>query len=365
VARIERVTIHELTVPLTRPFVTAVRSAYAVDALLVQVHDSDGRSGWGEAPTSWRVTGESTASVTAAISGPLSEAVMGTPSDEPGSASEALERALVRNSSAKMAIECAIYDLAARVADVPLFHYLGGHSPQVRSDMTLSIGPSNELVNMARQHVTAGFTTLKVKVGRRDDDVRTLREVRDAVGPTVKVRADANQGWSPQEAVRIISALEDADVDLEFVEQPVDRDDLDGLAFVTAHVQTPIMADESVWTSRDLREIVRIHAADMINIKLAKTGGLRNALALASLATANEVDVIIGCMSESHVGIAAAAALASALDAGGDGYRYHDLDGGLWLTRSPVRGGITYDCDHVVLAHDVGTGITGLANDRS
>jgi L-alanine-DL-glutamate epimerase-like enolase superfamily enzyme len=143
-------TIHQLTVPLTRPFVTAVRTAYAVDGLLIQVHDGDGRSGWGEAPISWRVTGESAASVTAAISGPLSEAVIGAPSDDPRSASESLERAIVRNSSAKMAVECAIYDLAARVADVPLFHYLGGRSPQVRTDMTLSVGPSDDLVNLAR-----------------------------------------------------------------------------------------------------------------------------------------------------------------------------------------------------------------------
>jgi L-alanine-DL-glutamate epimerase-like enolase superfamily enzyme len=364
VARIERVTIHQLRVPFTRPFVTAVRTAFAVDGLLVQVHDSDGRSGWGEAPTSWRVTGESTASVTAAISGPLSEAIVGAPSDEPGAVSAALERAVVRNSSARMALDCAIYDLAARVRDIPLFQYLGGNSPLVTTDMTLSVGASsaqsNELVTTAREHANAGFATLKVKVGAHGDDVRTLRDVRDAVGPAVKLRADANQGWSAHEAVRIINALEDSGVDLELVEQPVDRDDLDGLAFVTAHVHTPIMADETVWSARDLGEIVRIHAADMINIKLAKTGGLRIARELAHLAKANGVEAIIGCMSESHVGIAAAAALAAALDAEVDEHRCHDLDGGLWLTHSPVVGGVSYDVDHVVLANDAGTGITGL-----
>src|SRR5258708_2270271 len=103
-----------------------VRVAHEVDAVLVEVRDSDGRSGWGEAQTSWRVTGESAASVTAAVEGPLGAAVVGLSADDPAEASAALERAVVRNSSARMAVECAVYDLAARAAGVPLFRYLGG-----------------------------------------------------------------------------------------------------------------------------------------------------------------------------------------------------------------------------------------------
>ncbi len=393
-ALIERVTIHRRLVPLKRPFVTAVRTAHAVDALVVEVLDGDGRSGWGEAPTSWRVTGESIPGVTAAVSGPLSEAVVGLPSDEPESASLALERAVVRNSSARMALDCALFDLAARAAGVPLFRYLGGQVSTVRTDMTLSAAVTtseiDELVRTATEHVAAGFRTLKVKAGAhggeaKADDVKTLIEVRRAVGDGVELRVDANQGWSPEDAVRIIGALEDSGVGIEFVEQPVHRDDVDGLAFVTERVRTPIMADETVWTRRDLKEVVNRHASDLVNIKLAKTGGLREAVELAGLARASEVGVVVGCMSESHVGIAAAAALASALDgytnAGGTAdnargtadnssnpgdpdnnaaTRSHDLDGGLWLTHSPVDGGIEYDGEQVLLADAPGTGIAGL-----
>jgi L-alanine-DL-glutamate epimerase-like enolase superfamily enzyme len=131
------VTVHRHPGPLVRPFVTAVRVAHEVDAVLVEVRDSDGRSGWGEAPTSWRVTGESAASVTAAVEGPLGAAV-GLSADDPAEASAALERAVVRNSSARMAVECAVYDLAARAAGVPLFRYLGGREKALRTDMTLS-----------------------------------------------------------------------------------------------------------------------------------------------------------------------------------------------------------------------------------
>ena len=119
-SRIDRIAFHRQTIHLRRPFVTAVRTAHSIDVLIVEVRDSDGRSGWGEAPTSWRVTGESADSVTAAISGPLWEAVQGQSSTDPSALSELLERAVVRNSSARMAIDCALYDLAAQSAGQPL-----------------------------------------------------------------------------------------------------------------------------------------------------------------------------------------------------------------------------------------------------
>jgi L-Ala-D/L-Glu epimerase / N-acetyl-D-glutamate racemase len=387
--RIHSVTVHQRSVPLVRPFVTAVRVANQVDAVLVEVHDEDGRSGWGEAPTSWRVTGESVASVTAAVQGPLSAAVVGLPADDPAEASMALQRAVVGNSSARMAVECALYDLAARQAGIPLFRYLGGHEKLLRTDMTLSaaatVTEARELVRTAVEQVAAGFSTLKVKTGAGGDDTAILAAVRREVGPHVTLRADANQGWTPQQAVAVISAWEDAGVDVELVEQPVHRDDLEGLAFVTARVATPVLADEAVWTRRDLRQVITCQAASLVNIKLAKTGGLHEALALAQLAHEHGIGVFVGCMSETHVGIAAAAALASALagsagPVGGSGLMAlagasgptglactggasgpQDLDGGLWLTASPVDGGIAYEGESIILPEAAGTGIYGLA----
>lgn len=363
---IDQVMIHRRTIPLQRPFVTAVRRATSIEALLVEVRDSDGRSGWGEAPTSWRVTGESVESVTAAVLGPLLDAVLGLPCDDPGASSASLERATVHNSAARMALDCALYDLAAQAQGLALFRYLGGRTSEVRTDLTLSAAISDAdrgvLVRTALEYVNAGFDTLKIKVGAGGDDVRTLVDVRHAVGASTRLRADANQGWSPQQAVRLIGELEDRGVDIELLEQPVARDDIDGLAFVTRHVRTPILADESVWTRRDLRDIVRSRAAKMITIKLAKTGGVCEALELAAMAREHDVGVIVGCMAESHVGIAAAAALASAIEGDGRNQRStHDLDGGLLLARSPVEGGVTYEGQRVLLATTPGTGITGLA----
>ncbi|MGN6127812.1 MAG: mandelate racemase/muconate lactonizing enzyme family protein, partial [Humibacter sp.] len=209
---IAAVRLHRRSVPLVRPFVTAVRTATSIDALLVEVVDAEGRSGWGEAPTSWRVTGESVASVMAAVEGPLRDAVLGLPVDDPAAASLALERAIVRNSAARMAVDCAIYDLAAQQAGVPLHELLGASISHVRTDMTLSAVANDAgidgLVQTAVRHRDAGFHTLKLKVGAGGDDVAAMRAVRDAVGPEVTLRADANQGWTPVQAVDVIRAWE-------------------------------------------------------------------------------------------------------------------------------------------------------------
>lgn len=363
-ARIERVVLHRRSVPLRRPFVTAVRRADAVDALLVTVVDSDGRVGWGEAPVSWRVTGESHASIAAAVAGPLTDTVVGMPGDDPWAASDRLARAVVGNAAARMAVECAMWDLAARAAEQPLYRYLGGEADVVETDMTLSAAVTAcdeaELLRAADEHVAGGFTTLKVKTGAGGDDDRIVRSLRDRFGDALTIRVDANQAWKPREAVRIVNGWHDDGVGVELVEQPVHRDDIDGLAYVARHTATPIVADESVWTTRNLREVVAQGAVDRINIKLAKTGGISEALALADAAKEAGVAVFVGCMSESHVGIAAAAALASRLRVTHRSFGAHDLDAGLWLSASPVVGGVAYDGRRVHLADRPGTGIEGL-----
>lgn len=367
ITRIESLTVHHRHITLVRPFVTAVRRATAIDVVLVEARDSDGRSGWGEAPTSWRVTGESRQSVTAAVEGPLTEATLGAQADDPVGTSGLLARSLVRNSAARMAVDCALYDLAAQASGVPLYRYLGADKGDARTDMTLSAGLRAEdddaLIATALQHRDAGFGTLKVKVGAGGDDVSLLRRVRAEVGVDVALRIDANQGWSAEQAVSVISAWEDAGLGIELVEQPVAMDDLDAMEFVTRHVNTPILADESVWTTRDLTDVVRRHAADMVNIKLAKTGGLSEARRMAELARQNGVTLVVGCMMESHVGISAAASLACAFESAGVSARgsAHDLDAGLWLKYSPVTGGATYERDEVRLSDAAGLGISGVA----
>jgi L-Ala-D/L-Glu epimerase len=357
---IERLRVHRISVPLLRPFVTAVRGTDSVDVVLVEAIDSDGRSGWGEAPTSWRVTGESAESVRTAVLGPLADVVVGRPVSDLDTLGGELATAVMHNSAARSAVDCALHDLAAQAEGKSLRAYLGGGDRPVLTDMTLSIAPIDELVRTAIEQVDRGFSTLKVKVGAGADDAGALVRIREAVGPSIGLRVDANQAWSADEAVRIIRHWEENGVDLEFVEQPVAARDLDGLAAVTRGVATPILADESVWTRHDLRLVIDRRAADLVNVKLAKTGGLTEAVRLVHEAGKNDIGVIVGCMMESHVGIAAAEALAATLSSP-DAQRAQDLDAGLWMRSSPVLGGIGYAGERLLSARRAGLGIDGVA----
>lgn len=188
-----------------------------------------------------------------------------------------------------------------------------------------------------------------------------LRRVREAVGNDVTLRVDANQGWDADQAIGIIRYWEDNAVDIACVEQPVPARDLDALAAVHAAVDTPILADESVWDHWDLAELIRRDAADMVNIKLAKSGGVAEAMRMARQAREAGVGVLLGSMMESTVGTAAAASLAAALRLTDP----QDLDAGLWLARSPVEGGARYDGDVIRLSSAPGLGIQRLSSERA
>jgi L-alanine-DL-glutamate epimerase-like enolase superfamily enzyme len=197
-----------------------------------------------------------------------------------------------------------------------------------------------------------------VKVGTGDaaEDVERVRRIRSAIGPGPRLRLDANQGWTRRGAVNAIRALEDCD--LELVEQPVPAADLEGMAWVTDRVSTPILADESVYGVRDLVAVIRLGAADMVNVKLAKCGGLGPARTLLELAREHGIRTVVGSMMEGPVGIGAAAALVSAYPTSA----VNDLDAAWWLRESPVVGGLSYDGARIHLPSAPGLGVTGLTS---
>lgn len=364
---IERVTTTVLSVPLHTPFVTALRRTTTIETVLVQLTDSDGCTGWGEAPQVWQVTGDSLAGSRACLDGPLADALIAAPAD-PRETVPIVQRAVVGNRSAKMAADIALHDLAARRAGVPLAVHLAawagrgagaGTATRVRTDVTLAAGDAGNLAAAARARVADGFTTLKLKVGTdAASDVERVRAVREAVGPEVALRLDANQGWDAFAAVGVIHALEDAGVGVEVVEQPVPAHDVLGLAYVTAHVDTPIMADESLFTLEDLVEIIRCDAADLVNVKLAKCGGLTPALELLGVAQRHGFGTFVGSMMESHVGIGAAASLVAAVGV----TSLPDLDAAWWATSSPYDGGVAYERDEIVLPSTPGLGIDAISS---
>jgi o-succinylbenzoate synthase len=356
-SRIDRVEVTRVTSPLHTPFVTALRRTGTVDTVVVRVTDSDGVTGWGEAPQVWQVTGESLAGADACLSGPLRDAVLRRDADDWSESCRLVAGAVAANNGAKAAMDVALHDLAARRRGVSLPVFLGTTRLRVGTDVTLAAGDASDLGATAKQRVADGFTVLKMKVGTdAATDVARVTAVREAVGPDVVLRLDANQGWTPREAVGVLAALEDRGLDIELVEQPVVATDLDGLAWVTERVGTPVMADEAVYGLRDLVEVIRRRAADLVNVKLAKCGGLTTGRALLELAHAHALGTVVGSMMESHVGVGAAASLAAACGT----TVLPDLDAAWWAASSPYVGGLRYDGAEVVLPDAPGLGIEAL-----
>ncbi|MEU6138413.1 dipeptide epimerase [Nocardioides sp. NPDC047086] len=384
--RVAAVRTQRVRVPLHTPFVTALRRTEFAETVVVTVEDSDGRVGWGEAPQVWRVTGDSLAGSAAALEGPISDVLVGAAADL--SLAGLIQQAVVGNRSAKMAADIALHDLVARRAGVSMAEHLNvlvstrlrleapaaqptpsprwlsptsasepvSKPTQLLTDMTLSVGTPADLAEAAAARAQDGFATLKIKVGTdAAGDAERVLAVREAA-PGCVLRLDANTGWRADEAVAVLRTLADQDVELEFVEQPVARRDLEAMAYVRRNQPYRILADESVFDLEDLVDVIRAGAADAVNVKLAKCGGITPAIELLEVAKRHGLGRLVGCMMESHLGIGAAAALVAATDIPGE----QDLDAGWWARTSPYAGGISYDGPRILFPDQPGLGIEGV-----
>jgi len=213
------------------------------------------------------------------------------------------------------------------------------------------------MVRDALEAMAAGFTALKLKVGNDAAlDLKRVQAIRGAVGRDIKIRLDANQGWSPKEAVRIIRQFEADGLEIELIEQPVKAHDFEGLKYVTDRVGTDIMADESAFGPFEVFQLLSMRACDLINIKLMKAGGLHNAVKIAHFAETMDVQCMMGCMLGSKVGITAAASLA----AGKKIITRADLDASVLLAEDPVVGGVAFCKNSLRVSDAPGLGITDV-----
>ena len=213
----------------------------------------------------------------------------------------------------------------------------------------------------ARNAVDRGYDTLKIKVGADPSlDVARLMAVRREVGDNIRIRIDANQAWSPKQAVRLLNQMQDKGLDIELVEQPVKAHDYEGLKYVTERSYVPVLADEAVFSVEDALKIVQMQAADLINIKLMKCGGLTNALKIATLAEGCGVECMIGCMLEAKVSVNAAVHLACARKI----ITRVDLDGPVLCSEDPVEGGAVFNEKEITVSDAPGLGVTGIQGIR-
>jgi len=355
--KITDIRLGHLSIPLRTPFKTAVRTVTHVEDVLVTIFTDLDAVGFGSAAPAPAITGDTSGSIRAAIDGPVKKYL-------PGCAIENFEEVIAQlhtlpgvNTGARAAVDIALHDLFGQLHASPVFKLLGGNKKQLTTDITISLNEPEEMVRDSIEAVRRGFKTLKVKVGNHPEkDMERLRAMRAAVGDAINLRLDANQGWTPEEAVSIIEKMEDEGFGIELVEQPVKGRDLEGLKFVTDRVDIPVVADESAFAPRDVADIIRMRAADMINIKLMKTGGLYHALKICDLAHNAGMECMIGCMMESRISVTAAAHLAGARSI----ITKIDLDPPLLCSEDPVEGGARYDNDLITLPDDPGFGFISV-----
>jgi len=359
--KIKEIRLGRISVPLKKPFKTALRTVESVEDVIVELHTDTGAVGYGEAPPTGVITGDTTGAILGAIGDHIGKAVVGLDVDNLEEIMARIDASVVHNTSAKAAVDIAVYDLFGQLCGQPLYRLWGGYRKEIVTDITISANDAEQMARDAAEAVALGYRTLKIKLGKDPaQDVARMKAIRAAVGYGVDLRVDANQGWKPKEAVRLIGKIEDAGLALELVEQPVAAHDLDGLKYVTDNVSVPVMADESAFSTRDAQRIMEMRAADIVNIKLMKTGGVHNALRICSLAEVYGVELMIGCMLEAKVSVTAAVHLAAAKKV----ITKVDLDGPVLCREDPIDGGAVFAESLVRPNEAPGLGITGIRGIR-
>jgi len=334
-----------VSLPLANEFTISRGTQETAENVVVRITDDAGTTGVGAAAPSPHY-GETAATVEAVLPDLLSvvESV-GDPH-----AHQRIERGrtevIADNPAAHAAVDIALHDLAAKRLDVPLYRQWGlDPDATPKTSFTIGLDATDRMREKAAAAVAVGHDVLKVKLGT-DRDEEIVAAIRDAA-PDVRLRVDANEAWTPKEAIRRIDAL--ADYRVEFVEQPVPAENPQGFRYVHQRSGLPIAADESCVTLSDVPAVA--DRADIVNIKLVKCGGLGPARRLIHAARAHGLEVMLGCMIETNAAIAAACHLAPLLD-------YADLDGALLLDSDPYAG-VPVDGDGIHLSALDDSGLVG------
>lgn len=354
--RITSISMRKLNIKLNGTFKVAFAEIDYSENVLIKIETDEGVTGYGEAAPLAFVTGE-TADGVIAILEMLRPGLIGLNPLAVDDIHALLDSVAHGNSSAKCAVDLALYDIRGKVMGRPVYQLLGGGDGAVQSDVTVGIARPEEMAEHARHYVEEmGYRILKVKVGiDPDQDIEAITRIRDAVGAGICLRVDANQGYSVSTAVAMLEKFRALGVDA--VEQCLPEWDFEGAAYVRQRAPGGIrlMLDESIHGPRDAARAVRCGAVDILNIKLMKCGGLYPAEQISAIAAAGGVCCMVGCMLETRLAITAGlslvAAKANVTEADCDSFMYYDA------AQTGVTGGFTIEKDIFRLSDDPGFGV--------
>ena len=352
--KITNIRTQTLKAPLKNPFITSLRRVDALEDLVVIIECDDGSIGYGEGAPTPVITGETMGSMVATIEY-IKPHILGREIEDFDTIISLIHSLIIKNTTAKSALEIAFYDLKAKSMKLPLYRMLGGTQTKFSTDITISMGEIDKMIIDCHTAVALGYDTLKIKIGDNPHkDVERIVATHTALDENIKLRLDANQGWTAKESVELLHALEKQDIIAEFIEQPVAADDIKGLKYIKERVQTPLLADESIFSVKDARTLLEMQAIDYVNIKLAKTAGITQALELADLSKEFGVKCMIGCMLEGPISVVAGVHVASAK---ADIITMLDLDAVSLLASHPVTTSIQFDESTIILSDEVGLGV--------
>lgn len=344
--QIRRLTVENLDLALREPFGIAGGAQARGANLLVTVELANGVRGYGEAAPFPAFNGETRDRTRAALLALQDRVVGGNVRSWRRLAREwAVD--LAGQGAARCALETAMLDAFTRHHKVSLWRYLGGSRRALRTDFTITTGPVEAARATAAAAQARGFRTLKIKVGAGDPmaDLDRIRAVRGAA-PAAALLLDANAGFTADEALALLGGLREMGIKPALFEQPVARDDVEGLVRVHREGRVAVAADESAGSAADVRILLRARAVQVVNIKLMKCG-INEAMEMAWLAREAGLKLMIGGLVESTLGMTVSACFA----AGSGGYSFVDLDTPLFLASEPLRGGMTYEGDSLKFTH--------------
>lgn len=350
--RILHTDIYRFSIPMV-PFTIATGTMHYAQNLLIKVHTDSGITGIGECSAFPMIAGETQATCFEMAKDFAGIWKNKQANDIEGRLHE-LDMYTAGNYTAKSAFDLALYDIAAKAANQPLYEFLGGKRKDIESDLTIGIDEPDKMALQAMSFLERGVNMIKVKLGKHPkDDVERIRQIRKAVGNDIQLRIDANQGWTYDEALYALTEL--GHFHIQFCEQPMRKWNDGLLPKLVKQSPIPIMADESVFTHHDAERLIKQHACSYVNIKFAKSGGIHEAKKINQVCAQHETACMMGGMLESRVALTAKVHFAMAHD----NIRFYDLDTCLLGHKEdPVIGGVTYHNGmHLQLTDAPGIGV--------